>query len=82
MHLLDTPIAMVEAGDGIDVIASYGLTVCRNRRVAMSRLSNPAVTLDFHQITNRGRKLPADAEDFTTFLQGYITRWAGSAGIL
>lgn len=82
VQLLDTQIAMVEAGEGIAVIPSYGLPVCRNRRVLMSRLSNPAVTLDFHQITNRGRKLPADAEDFTTFLQGYIARWAGTAGIL
>jgi DNA-binding transcriptional LysR family regulator len=79
---LDTQIAMVEAGEGIAVIPSYGLPVCRNRRVVMSRLINPAVTLDFHQIRNRGRKLPEGAEDFTRFLQGYIARWAGSAGIL
>jgi DNA-binding transcriptional LysR family regulator len=79
---LDTQIAMVEAGEGIAVIPSYGLPVCRNRRIVMSRLINPVVTVDFHQIRNRGRKLPAGAEDFTTFLQGYIARWAGSAGIL
>jgi len=79
---LDTQIAMVEAGEGIAVVPSYGLPVCRSRRVFMSRLVNPAVTLDFHQIRNRGRKLPACADEFTDFLQGYIARWAGSAGIL
>lgn len=79
---LDTQIAMVEAGEGVAVIPSYGLPVCRSRRVFMSRLTNPTVTLDFHQIRSRGRTLPAAAEDFTRFLQGYIARWAGSAGVL
>ena len=82
LNSLDTQIAMVEAGQGIAVIPSYGLPVCRDRRIVMSRLINPVVTLDFHQIRNRGRKLPPGAEDFTTFLQGYIARWAGNAGIL
>ena len=48
----------------------------------MSRLTNPVVTLDFYQITNRGRKLPAGAEEFTAFLKSYIARWAGRAGVL
>jgi DNA-binding transcriptional LysR family regulator len=81
-NLLDTVIAMVEAGHGIAVIPSFGLPACRNRRVVMSRLINPVVSLDFHQIHNRGRKLPSGAEDFTVFLKGYIARWAGRAGIL
>jgi DNA-binding transcriptional LysR family regulator len=79
---LDLQIAMVEAGEGVAVIPSFGLPACRNRRVVMSRLINPVVTLDFHQIRNRGKKLPSDAEDFTSFLQTYIARWAGRAGIL
>ena len=48
----------------------------------MNRLIKPVVTLDFHQIQQRGKKLPPEAEDFTTFLQRYIARWAGAAGIL
>jgi DNA-binding transcriptional LysR family regulator len=82
LNSLDTQIAMVEAGQGIAVIPSFGLPACRNRRVVMSRLINPVVTLDFHQIRNRGKKLPTGAEDFTSFLQSYIARWAGRAGIL
>jgi LysR family carnitine catabolism transcriptional activator len=82
LNSLDTQIAMVEAGHGIAVIPSFGLPACRNRRVVMSRLINPVVTLDFHQIRNRGKKLPAAAEDFTSFLQSYIARWAGRSGIL
>jgi DNA-binding transcriptional LysR family regulator len=82
LNSLDTQIAMVEAGQGIAVIPSFGLPACRNRRVVMSRLINPVVTLDFHQIRNRGKKLPTGAEDFTAFLQSYIARWAGHAGIL
>jgi DNA-binding transcriptional LysR family regulator len=82
LNSLDTQIAMVEAGQGIGIIPSFGVPACRNRRVVMSRLINPVVTVDFHQIQNRGKKLPAGAEDFTSFLQSYIARWAGSAGIL
>lgn len=82
LNSLDTQIAMVEAGEGIAVIPSFGLPACRNRRIVMSRLINPVVTMDYHQIRNRGKKLPSDAEDFTAFLQGYIARWAGRAGIL
>jgi DNA-binding transcriptional LysR family regulator len=79
---LDLQIAMVEAGEGIAVIPSFGLPACRNRRVVMSRLFNPVVTVDFHQIRNQGKKVPSGAEDFTSFLQSYIARWAGRAGIL
>jgi LysR family transcriptional regulator, carnitine catabolism transcriptional activator len=79
---LDTMIAMVEAGEGIAVIPSFVLPACRNRKVVMSRLINPVVKLDFSRISLRGKKLPPGADDFTSFLQGYIARWAGRAGIL
>jgi DNA-binding transcriptional LysR family regulator len=82
LNSLDTQIAMVEAGHGIAVIPSFGLPACRNRRIVMNRLINPVVTLDFHQIQQRGKKLPPEAEKFTAFLQRYIARWAGAAGIL
>jgi len=82
VNALDTLIAMVEAGHGIAVIPSFGLPVCRNRRVVMTRLTNPVVISDFYQIRNRGRKLPDGADDFTSFLQAYIARWAGGAGIV
>jgi LysR family transcriptional regulator, carnitine catabolism transcriptional activator len=82
VNSLDLQIAMVEVGEGIAVIPSFGLPVCRNRRVIMSRLINPVVKLDFHQIRNRGRKLPPGTEDFASFLQRYMSRWAGRSGIL
>jgi DNA-binding transcriptional LysR family regulator len=81
-NYLDTVIAMVEAGEGIAVIPSYVLPACRNRKVVMSKLINPVVNLDFSRISLRGKKLPPGADDFTSFLQGYIARWAGRAGIL
>jgi LysR family transcriptional regulator, carnitine catabolism transcriptional activator len=81
-NYLDTMIAMVEAGEGIAVIPSFVLPACRNRKVVMSRLINPVVNLDFSRISLRGKKLPPGADDFTSFLQGYIARWAGRAGIL
>jgi LysR family carnitine catabolism transcriptional activator len=82
LNRLDTMIAMVEAGEGIAVIPSYALPVGRYRQVVMSRLTNPTVTLDFHQIRSRGRTLPTAGDDFTAFLQSYIARWAGRAGVL
>jgi hypothetical protein len=58
------------------------LPVCRHRNVVMSRLINPTVTLDFYQIRSRARTLPTAGADFTSFLQSYIARWAGRAGVL
>jgi LysR family transcriptional regulator, carnitine catabolism transcriptional activator len=81
-NYLDTMIAMVEAGEGVAIIPSFVLPACRNRRVVMSKLINPVVNLDFSRISLRGKKLPPGADDFTSFLQGYIARWAGRAGIL
>jgi DNA-binding transcriptional LysR family regulator len=82
LNSLDTQIAMIEAGHGIGVIPSFGIPACRNRRVVMTRLTNPVVTVDYHQIQQRGKKPPAGAEEFAAFLQSYIARWAGVAGIL
>jgi LysR family carnitine catabolism transcriptional activator len=82
VNLIDTQIALVEAGEGIAIVPSFSLPACRNRGVIMSRLINPKVTLDFYQIRNRGRKLPPVAGEFAAFLQGYIARWAGRAGVL
>jgi LysR family carnitine catabolism transcriptional activator len=82
LNRLDTVIAMVAAGEGIAVVPSFAQPVCRHRNVAMSRLINPTVTLDCHQIQRRGTPLLPAAEEFTTFLQRYIARWAGRAGVL
>jgi DNA-binding transcriptional LysR family regulator len=79
---LDTQIAMVEAGEGIAIIPSYVLPACRNRKVMLSRLINPIVSLDFSWISHRGKKLPSGAGDFTAFLKSYMARWAGRSGVL
>lgn len=81
-NYLDTQIAMVEAGEGVAVIPSFVLPACRNRKVVMSKLINPVVGVDFSRICLRGKKLPPGANDFTSFLQDYIARWAGRSGIL
>lgn len=81
-NYLDTQIAMVEAGEGVAIIPSFVLPACGNRKVVLSRLINPVVNLDFSWISNRGKRLPPGAEDFTSFLKSYIARWAGRAGIL
>jgi DNA-binding transcriptional LysR family regulator len=82
VNLATTQLALVEAGEGIAVVPSYALPACRNRRLIMSRLIDPKVTVNLYQIRKRGRKLPPVADEFTAFLQGYIARWAGRAGVL
>jgi DNA-binding transcriptional LysR family regulator len=82
VNLLDTQVGLVEAEQGIAVIPSFGLLACRTRKVTMSELVEPVVTLEFYQISSRGRKLPAEASEFSGFLKKYIARWAGEAGVL
>jgi hypothetical protein len=48
----------------------------------MSELVDPIVTLEFYEISHRGRKLPEEAGEFSAFLKRYIASWAGEAGIL
>ncbi len=82
VNLLETQIGLVEAGEGIAVIPSFGLLACRDRKVSMSELVEPVVTLEFYEISNRGRKLSPEAEEFSSFLKIYIAGWAGEAGVL
>jgi len=82
VNTLDTQIAMVEAGEGVAIIPAFGLPVCRNRNVAITRLVNPVVTMDFHEIRSRGKKPPEAADDFAAFLHSHVSRWAGRAGVL
>lgn len=82
VNLLDTQIALVEAGEGIAVIPSFGMPACRNRKVVTSQLTNPVVRFDFHLISSRGKELPPGADEFTSFLKSYIATWAGRAGVL
>ena len=82
VNLLETQIGLVEADEGIAIIPSFGLPACRNRKVTMSELVDPIVTLEFYEISHRGRKLPEEAREFSAFLKRYIARWAGEAGIL
>ena len=82
LNRLETVIAMVEAGAGTGIVPSFALPVCRRRNVTASQLIKPVVPIDLFQIRHRGRTLPPVAEEFTAFLQTYIARWAGRAGIL
>jgi DNA-binding transcriptional LysR family regulator len=82
VNLLDTQIGLVEAEEGIAIIPSFGIPDCRRRRLTMSELADPVVSLEFYQITNRGRELPPDAAEFSQFLKMHIARWAGEEGSL
>lgn len=73
---LDTQLGLVEAGLGVAVIPSFGVMASRNRKVRVTKLE-PEVTLDFYEISNRGRKLPPEATEFAAFLKMFLTRRVG-----
>lgn len=73
---LDTQLGLVGAGLGIAVIPSFGVMASSNRNVRVSRLE-PEVTLDFYEISNRGRKLPPEANEFAAFLKTFLARRVG-----
>ncbi len=75
---LDTQIGLVEAGLGVAVIPSFGVMASQNRKVRITKL-DPPVTLNFYEISNRGRKLPAEASEFSVFLKTYLARHVGDA---
>jgi hypothetical protein len=45
----------------------------------MSELVEPVVTVELYEIRRRGKKLPAEAAEFSAFLKIYIARWARRA---
>jgi len=73
---------LVEAGQGVAIIPSFGLPMARQRKVAVTQLVSPTVQLDFHQISNRAKPLPDDAVEFTGFVKSYASRWAGRSGVV
>ena len=82
LNYLNSQIAMVEAGEGIAIVPSFTLPECQRRGLQMSRLINPVVHLDLCQIRKGGKHLPPIAEEFTSFIQTYLSSWAGRSGIL
>ena len=56
---------------GIAVIPSF--VVMQDHKVRITQL-DPLVTLEFHEISKRGRKLPAEAIEFCAFLKTYIAQ--------
>ncbi|HEX2456988.1 MAG TPA: hypothetical protein VHI99_25040, partial [Vicinamibacterales bacterium] len=59
---------------------SFWLAACQGRAVIASPLTNPIVRRDFQQIRHSGRRLPAIADEFISFLQRYIVNWAERIG--
>jgi hypothetical protein len=47
----------------------------------VSHLVKPVVHLDAYQIRKGARKLHPIAEEFSSFLQLYIVRWAKESGL-
>jgi LysR family carnitine catabolism transcriptional activator len=73
---LDTQLGLVEAGLGVAVVPSFGVMASRNRKVRVTKLE-PELTLDFYEISNRGRKLPPEASEFAAFLKTFLAQRVG-----
>jgi LysR family transcriptional regulator, carnitine catabolism transcriptional activator len=80
-NLLDTQVALVEADEGAAVIPSFGLALCKGRDVVARLLVNPVVSMEFNQITQRGRTLPEGADEFVEFLKTHFVGWAAREGV-
>jgi hypothetical protein len=53
---------------GVAVIPSFGVLAAENRKVRITEL-DPVVTVELHEISNRGRKLRPAAIEFGAFLK-------------
>jgi DNA-binding transcriptional LysR family regulator len=53
-----TLLAMVEAGFGVAILPSFIAPACRRYRVQLSVLSEPTISLNFYEITRKGRLRP------------------------
>jgi len=54
----------------------------RARKLTMSELVELVITLEFYEIGNKGKILPAEVTELSAFLKKHIARWAGDAGAL
>ena len=82
VNFLSTQIAMWKLGK-----ESRSSPHSRSRNAAIAACSRvasfiPRVHLDFYQIRRGGRTLAPAAEEFTSFLQTYVPRWAAQGGLL
>ena len=75
-NYLETLIAMVEVGAGVAVIPTLAIPACRDLKISMHPLVDPAMGVELFEIVDRGRKLPPGAEEFNEFLKSYIAEWA------
>lgn len=82
LNYIETQIALVDAGEGVAVVPSFVLPMCKDRKIRHSRLTNPEVDIEFYAVRNRARKLPAAADEFIDFLQRYMSLWARRMDVL
>ena len=61
----DTLIAMAEAGLGCAVVPSFALAVASRYDIQLAFLSQPRVSLDFYQISKKGREANQALADFS-----------------
>lgn len=64
LNNFETLIAMVSVGAGTAIMPSYSVDACRRYGVQAAILTEPKVTLDFYQITKRGRQSGEMVERF------------------
>lgn len=69
---MSTALAMVSAGMGITVCASYAATLVRLYGLEMRPLHEPEIYRSFYVFTRQGQSLSPAAEDFLSFVFDYV----------
>jgi DNA-binding transcriptional LysR family regulator len=72
-NLLETQLAMVEAGAGVAVMPTLAVSSCRKRKVRIHALADPVVSGSLDWIASRGRPLPLAADSFSAFLKQFLS---------
>ena len=70
----ETMIAMVSVGEGTAILPSYSIDACRRFGVEAAILTEPKVSLDFYQITKKGRQSSALVDKFIDAFRRSVPR--------
>ena len=71
-----TLLAMVEAGFGVAILPSFIAPACRRYRVELALLSEPEITMNFYEITRKGRLRPEALSTLANSVQAEFSPYA------
>lgn len=76
VNYIETQIGMAVAGSGYAIIPTTANAACKGRPVRLQSIIEPAVELDYFELRDRARSLPACADEFSSLFSERISRFA------